>query len=373
MKEPTSIPADALASSLLELLLAVHSAPDRGWLVEAATTVAERSLGALYSLLYIADDAGGLAGERPASSIRQRALAKLSKVLGTEVAALKFDPREHPIVLSTIQQGHAVALAGLDEALPWPLPYDKLRDAERALGVAQTWLAPLYWGGASSGLLVLLMPADPSSSLTHAEILARHLAVALANLREKEAGRKRGELDAVRWVYDERRFLEELRLEVRRASRHQRPLSILLARVCNLAQLRTRYGRFLAERVLRYVAARLPDAMRETDFLAASGQDGFAAILVEADREGAWRAEQRLRAGLETVQLPHANLPDLHVELGCAIATLRDDGETAEELIAAAQARLGHEPAQDAPHATSQRNSWEEEEGPQGPGSAVAM
>lgn len=326
------------ALSLLEALLGVHTAPSVAWLAEAAGTAAERGLGALYALVYLSDGSGGLAGERPPSRGRERAQARLRDALGAEVPTLKFTPAAGSLVAKALESGAAAATKALSDVLPLST---RAQQAQRRLGADEVWLAPLRGESESAGLLVLLMPAGPASTLAEAELLARHVAVALQNLREKEAVRKRGELDAVRWVYDEWRFLEELSQEARRAQRHGRPLSLLLLRVQNLQELHERYGRFLAERVLRQVAARLADAMRETDFLGASGDDGFAAILVEADRQGAARAEERLLAGLDALQIPNAELPDLRIQLAYGTATLPDDGLDAEELMGIAESRLG--------------------------------
>jgi len=335
--------AAAAVPMLLETLLGVHSASSVGWLADAACTAAERGLGALYCLLYLKDASGELAGERPASSERMRALVKVQQALDANLTSLRFDPQERPAVLSAVQKGAAVAVPELSQALPLELDQAHSLAAQRQLGVDEAWLTPLDWGGETWGLLLLLMPANPPASLAQAELLGQHVAVALKNLREQEAERKRGELDAVRSVYDERRFLEQLTLELRRAQRHARPLSIMLLRVQNLEQLRARYGRFLAEQVLRQVGDRLADAKRDTDFLGAFGEDAFATILVEANHDGAQRAKQRLVAGLRAAKLLHADLPDLHIQLVCATATPPEDGETAEELAAAAAARLAEE------------------------------
>ncbi len=346
-KEPSGAPPPAMAPTtlptLLEPLLGVHSAPNRNWLADAASTAAERGLGALYSLLCLTDASGQLTSERPASRERMRALAKLQQVLDTNLTTLKFSPQERPAVLSAMEDGHAGAVPELSQALPLHLDATRLQSAQRQLGIAEVWLAPMNWGGQSWGLLLLFMPANPPALLPHAELLGWHVAVALTNLREKEAGRKHGELDAVRWVYDERRFLEQLAQELQRARRHNRPVSIMLLRVLNLDDLRARYGRFLTEQLLRQVAGRLADAKRDSDFLAAFQEDAFATILVEADQKGAQRAKERLLTGLQTTKLPHAELPDLHLQLACATATSPQDGETAEELAAVAAARLADE------------------------------
>lgn len=329
-----------------EPLLGVHSAPTAEWLAEAVGVAAERGLGALYCFFFLTDAEGRLQGQRPASSERMRNLVKVHQALEQELISYKFDPGDRPALAQALQQGTAVALSDLAQALP--LDEARLRNAGRQLGVDAVWVAPLYWNAESTGLLLLLMPADRPASLAEAELLGRHAGVALHNQREREAGRRRGDIDAIRWVHDEHRFRDQLAQEVRRAARHKRPLSIMVLRVQNLDDFRTRYGRFLSERLLRQLGNRLADAIRDTDFLGAFGDDGFATILVEADQGGAARAKERLLEGLQSLSLPNVDLPDLQTRLSYATATLPEDGETAEELTAAAEQHMGGGLQQDA-------------------------
>jgi diguanylate cyclase (GGDEF)-like protein len=334
-------PSDGPETPLLEALLGVHSAQTRGWLADACATAAERGLGALYGLLYLLDASGRLCGVRPASSARRRGLAALKLALEADPADLRFDPQGVPLVRQALSGDRLAVAAGLDQALILPQPSERIASAQRALGIDAAWLAPLHWDGDSSGLLLLLMPANAQAAPALAELLARHAAVAFANLQEEERARRRGELDAVLWVYDERRFMEQLAQEVRRAERHKHPLSILLVRVENIEALRARYGRFLADWLLRQLAGRLADAMRDSDFLGAFREDGFAMILVEADAEAATRAADRLLAPLDGLDVHLPELSDLELRLDHATATLGPDGATADELVDVCEARLG--------------------------------
>ena len=340
MEEPVSIKSDSQKSPLLEPLLGIHSAPSVSWLADSTATAAERGLGVLYSVFYVLDESGRLSAVAPASGPQKGALARLNQALGFDLLVAKVVPEERPQLAAALVGGRTLSIDDLNDALPQPLDADQILSLERELGVASAIVAPFRQSGESSGLLLLLVGREVGGPVGYAESLARHVAVALTNLRERDAGRKRGEVDAVRWVYDERRFSEELDQESRRAKRHSRPLSVLFVRVLNLEELRARYGRFLAERVLRQVAGRLDDAMRGTDFLGASASDGFGAILIEANQDGADMAEERLLAGLHEMKLSHTELPDLEIQLGCATATLPQDGEAADELTAAAESRL---------------------------------
>jgi diguanylate cyclase (GGDEF)-like protein len=326
-------------SNLLEPLLGVHVSRDIGWLADACSTAAERGLGALFGILYMTDSAGLLAGQRPTSTERVRRLARLNESVGADLTNLRFRATDNPALSDAMLEGHTSSVRRISEALPLD-DSPALHEAQRSLGVGEVWLAPLYWDGEAAGVLLLFMPAGTNASLTEAELLGRHAAVAFHNMRAMETGRKWGELDTVRWVYDEQRFLTQLRAEIRRAERHDRPLSVLFVRVENIADLRSRYGKFLTEGLLRQLGAKFAEAIRDTDFLGAYREDGFATILVEADDGGAQIAQDRLLAGLESINLPDATLPDLQLKLLCATATLKDDGKTAEELAAAAERQL---------------------------------
>lgn len=340
MTNQSALASDPESSPLLEPLLAVHSAPSLAWLADATANAAQRGLGVLYTLLHVTDGSGRLTAVAPASGPQRSVLARLSQTLRVDLTAGKADPALRPRLAEVLEDGRPAVIAGIGKALPQSVDEERLEAVAIELGVTSVIAAPLEWEGERYGLVLLFGgPALPKLT-SSAEVLAQHVAVAIANLKEREAGRKHGELDAVRWVYDERRFIEELNLELRRAQRHQRPLSVLLVRILNLDEIRARYGRFLSERVLRQVAGRLDDAMRDTDFLGAAGADGFGAILVEADQEGAAIAENRLLEGIRDLRLPPTVLTDLTVEVGCSTATMPQDGETAEELTAAADARM---------------------------------
>ena len=347
--EQGAVDPAGLHESMLESLLAVHSAPTKEWLADASATAAERSLGALYGLFYVLEASGELVGVRPASSERVRRMLKVRELLQQDLTTLRFDPDSRPQLAAAIESGQPASLADLGLALPLALDNEALAKAQRSLGVGEVWAAPLHSGGTSDGLLLLFMPPSPHTSLQQADLLARHVAVAYARLKEMEAGRKRGEIDAVRWVYDEHRFHEQLTKEIRRAERHKRPLSVILVRLRNLGDLKARYGRFLADQLLRQTGRRLAQTMRDTDFLGAFHEDGFAGILVEADAGGAQRARERVLSGLHELQLPHADLPDLDIDLICATASYPEGGETSDDLMRAAEERLLQEPSRDLP------------------------
>jgi len=333
------LPEAAGVSPLLEPLLAIHSASDIGWLTDAAMTAAERGVGALYGFLYLGTESGELRGEEPASPQRIGSIARVTQTLGVDPTRLAIDPEASGPVAAALRDGKGSSTTSLDAVLV-ELPDKQVEKAQRKMGVSDVWIVPVEANNETMGVFVLLLPDNHTAAIGTAEVLGRHIAVALANLREGDAARKRGELDAVRWIHDERKFVEELGIEIQRSARHQRPLSVLIVRVDGYVEIRRRHGRFLAERALRRVAATMEDAMRATDFLGAYGEDGFAAILVEADETAAANAKKRYSDTLQKLDLSRANLPGLELTFSCAVATMKQGGSAAEELLAAAEEQL---------------------------------
>ena len=265
---------------------------------------------------------------------------RVTQILGKDLTRLTIDPGVCSAVAEALAEGKCVATDSLGDVLPFEPDANRAARAQRKLGVSEAWIVPVKANSEAMGVFVLLMPENHDASMDAAEVLGRHVAVALANLRQGEAARKLGALDAVRWIHDERKFIEELALELQRSARHERPLSLLIMRADGYAEAHRRYGRFLAERALRRVAATMEEAMRATDFLGAYGEDGFAAILVEADEVAADKAKTRYLAVLEKLDLSRANLPGIELHFSCAVATMRKGGSSPEELLAAAEGQL---------------------------------
>ncbi len=189
MEEPVQIKSDLQPSPLLEPLLGIHSAPSVSWLADATATAAERGLGALYSVFYITDASGRLSPVTPASGPQKGALARLSQAVDLDLGAVKIDLEERPQLAVALAEGGTFSIDDLSDALPQSLDAERLQSLERELGVTSAIVAPFYRNGESSGLVVLLAGVEHAGSVGYAESLARHVAVALANLREREAGR----------------------------------------------------------------------------------------------------------------------------------------------------------------------------------------
>ena len=132
MKKQPAFTSESDGSLLLEPLLGIHSALSQSWLADATATAAQRGLGVLYTLLYVSDAFGRLSAVTPASGPQRGVLARLSQVLGTDVAVGKVDPSLKPQLAEALQNGRTVAIAGLGNALPQIVEEEQAQAAELA-------------------------------------------------------------------------------------------------------------------------------------------------------------------------------------------------------------------------------------------------
>ncbi|RMH58083.1 MAG: diguanylate cyclase [Deinococcus-Thermus bacterium] len=118
-----------------------------------------------------------------------------------------------------------------------------------------------------------------------------------------------------------------LEAELERAQRYQRPFSLLLADIDHFKQINDTYGHPVGDQVLREVAVRMQQHLRDSDTLARWGGEEFLVLAPETELGPAQGLAQRL---LEAVrQAPLAGVP---VSLSIGVAAYRP-GDTVAALL----------------------------------------
>ncbi|HYL78893.1 MAG TPA: diguanylate cyclase [Bryobacteraceae bacterium] len=144
--------------------------------------------------------------------------------------------------------------------------------------------------------------------------------------------------DPLTGLLNRRKFEETLDSEVARAKRYE-PMSVLMIDLNFFKAINDRYGHPAGDEALRTVAGTLTSCCRATDFCARIGGDEFAVILPHTDRPGARAVCDRI-AGQMGRTRTMAGGKELSISLSVGIATLPDDAENAEALIAAADSAM---------------------------------
>jgi diguanylate cyclase (GGDEF)-like protein/PAS domain S-box-containing protein len=166
---------------------------------------------------------------------------------------------------------------------------------------------------------------DPSHFVSHiTDISERKLAEGEAS----PAGRPHDATvrDPLTGARNHRDFREALEIEIERAARYDRELSLAVFDVDEFARLNTERGHAHGDAVLRSIAAVIEEVSRRPDLAARIGGDEFALILPETDAPGAARAARRV---VERVWERY----DLEVGISVGVATLAPDHAGADELL----------------------------------------
>ncbi|HXK34787.1 MAG TPA: diguanylate cyclase [Dehalococcoidia bacterium] len=322
-------------TTMMAMLLPIHSALTLDWLVDATATAAERTLNASHAVVYIEQEDGRLERRAPASDIRRRSQQRVLDALGAGLPA-RLDPAKAHAIAEALDHEKPV-LGPAREVFAGLLAGDAADEAQRALGADAVGFVPLQSAGERIGGIVMTFAGEPDSE--HVRLFAAHVACAAVNLRQSQAARETGVIDVVRSVFDARKLESDLEKELARAERYNRSLAIVVLEATNLRLLRERFGRFLTDRLLQKLGESLAQNARDFDIIGAYKESGFTMVLTEASADGAGTAAKRLLGVARTMAADSA-VPGLELHLAAGWASRPADGETPEALFAAAERRM---------------------------------
>jgi two-component system chemotaxis family response regulator WspR len=114
-------------------------------------------------------------------------------------------------------------------------------------------------------------------------------------------------VDGLTGLNNRRYFDKSLEAEWQRAVRGQHPVAILMIDVDHFKQYNDSYGHLAGDEALKQVADAIRKiTLRLTDHSARYGGEEFVMILSATDKDGALCVGEKIRSGVERMQVPHA-------------------------------------------------------------------
>ena len=170
--------------------------------------------------------------------------------------------------------------------------------------------------------------------------LATNAGTALANIKDHQEVERLSVTDPLTGVNNFRHLSTMLAREMERATRFGHPLGVLMLDIDRFKPVNDTYGHAAGDAVLRELARRVKECVREVDTVARYGGEEFALLLPETDLDGAERLAGRV---LVSIRSERFRLPDgtqLTVTASMGVAGFPHHGATASEVMSAADAAL---------------------------------
>ena len=126
--------------------------------------------------------------------------------------------------------------------------------------------------------------------------------------------------DALTGLPNRRSFFSRAQTEFTRATRYDRPLSLLMIDVDHFKSVNDRYGHLIGDAALRHISEIMMSCIREADMAARYGGEEFVIILPETDAEGAGFIAERVRREIEASRMWIDSMTELGLTVSIGIA-----------------------------------------------------
>ncbi len=210
---------------------------------------------------------------------------------------------------------------------------------------------PLTVNGIAIGILHLNRIASQTGGVQDAEqytehktqivnMLAEHIALALANLKLKESLRQQSIRDALTGLFNRRYMEETLERELNRAAREEKPVGVVMFDIDHFKQFNDLSGHDAGDALLRELGVFLNKSVRGGDIVCRYGGEEFLAVLPGADIENARERAEELRLGVKNMLVYHLGKPLAKCTISLGVATFPTNARDSETLLKAADTAL---------------------------------
>lgn len=139
--------------------------------------------------------------------------------------------------------------------------------------------------------------------------------------------------DGLTGIYNRRKIMEVLALEIERALRYGTPLSILMLDLDHFKSINDRFGHQIGDLVLKRVAETMEKALRKVDIIGRYGGEEFMVILPQTDIEAAKILAERLRSRVEGMDVKVESIEQLCITASLGIAVFNHEKDNLDTLV----------------------------------------
>jgi diguanylate cyclase (GGDEF)-like protein/putative nucleotidyltransferase with HDIG domain len=211
-----------------------------------------------------------------------------------------------------------------------------------ALSVKSAIVCPLELGSRFIGSLILFHTQLDRYSEDHRRLLVRvaeQAAAVVSNSVVFEQTQEESLTDPLTGLPNRRSMIARLATEIGRSEGLHGELAVIVLDVDGFKQINDSYGHAAGDQVLREIARALLGSLRTYDMCVRFAGDEFVVVLGDCPPDAAELKRQELQRRIEEIAVP-IDAVMLRVGMSAGAAIYPHDGQTYEELLAAADRRM---------------------------------
>lgn len=170
--------------------------------------------------------------------------------------------------------------------------------------------------------------------------LAGQASIAIDNVQLHQEAQRLSTTDPLTGLWNFRYLSMSLAREIERSTRFGRPLAVLMLDLDHFKQVNDQFGHARGDSVLRELAHRVSEQIREVDTFARYGGEEFVVVLPETAIEGAGQLAERICTAVRREPFQQDGEEPLTVTLSVGVAAFPVHGSSAATLMRAADRAL---------------------------------
>ena len=162
---------------------------------------------------------------------------------------------------------------------------------------------------------------------------AEQMSLALTNVKLRETLHRQSIIDPLTGMFNRRYMDETLKRELSRAERKKAPLSLIVLDLDHFKAVNDIHGHNAGDHVLKSVAKKITDNIRDGDLACRFGGEELVLILPECDVTVAMQRAEKIRAAIDSLDLRHGGVTLGKVTASLGVAGFPQHGRDATALI----------------------------------------
>ena len=199
------------------------------------------------------------------------------------------------------------------------------------------------WGRSSASSRSTTAPGSGASTRADQDglaTLAGQASIAIDNVQLHQEAQRLSTTDALTGLWNFRYLSMSLAREIERSTRFDRPLAVLMLDLDHFKAVNDAHGHPRGDTVLRELAHRVQEQIREVDTFARYGGEEFVVVLPETTVEGAAQLAERICVAVRREPFRHEGEEPLDITVSIGGAAFPEHGSSPATLMRAADKAL---------------------------------